>query len=165
MKKIVKKKKKMSKQEKALAITFVLLLILVVILSGIVIYMKNDIRNTKANIVIPILESETESELSVDVTQLKKGVDKEYIFKVSNYKNNNVNEEKIRYNIEIDKPDSVFVELYKDEEKNNLLVNDTLVITDNELPAKSKKEDVYRLVIKVNLTVENNEKITIKINS
>lgn len=157
------KKMNFSKQEKVLAITFILLLFLVIVLSVFVVHMKNDVSNKKASIVIPILEEGTGSELSLDVEQLDKNKDNEYVFKISNYKNEYVNKRKLKYTIKIEKTDNISVQLFKNNEDNNLLANQVLI--ENELPYNNKKEDVYRLIINVKSEVFDNEKITIKINS
>lgn len=168
MKKLFKKKfdfKKLDKQDKALLSTIALLVVLVIVLAAIALNLKNNEQNKKANIVIPILEEQTQNEISVDLSEMKKGDTKEYIFKVSNYKLSDVNEEKINYDIEISTSENVSIELYKGDSDKNLLSGEDYVIENNKLPKNKKTEDIYRLIIKATNSLTTTDKITLKINS
>ena len=100
MKKTKKTKKfkfsKLDKQDKALLTTMAGLVVLVAVLAVVALNLKNNEQNEKANIVIPVLEENTQNEISVDMSEMKKGDTKEYIFKVTNYKVRDINEEKIK---------------------------------------------------------------------
>lgn len=170
MKKNSKKKnkfnfKKIDKQDKALLGTIGLLIILVVILTLVALNLKNNEQNQKANIVIPVLEEQTKNEISVDLSDMTKGETKEYIFKVSNYKQGTVNSKNVEYDIIITSSESATIELYKDDSKDNLLKNNVLTIENNILEKGKKIEDEYHLIIKATNEPSETDKITLQINS
>lgn len=164
-----KKKKKfnlkdLDKQDKALLGTLALLIVLVAVLAVIALNIKNNEQNKKANIVIPVLEEQTQNEISVDLSDMKKGETKEYIFKISNYKQAEVNEKEITYDIIITSSESAKIKLYKGDSKKNLLAED-LNVEDNKLPKDKKTEDEYHLIIEATKEPGKTDKITLKINS
>lgn len=175
MKKIKKTKKfkfsKLDKQDKALLTTMAGLVVLVAVLAVVALNLKNNEQNEKANIVIPILEENTQNEISVDMSEMKKGDTKEYIFKVTNYKVRDINEEKIKYSISVTPTLSASIKLYKNNSNDNLIknknneVNSTFTITNNVLEKSKKVEDSYLLIIEAKNTPSKQEKITLKINS
>ena len=170
MKKNSKKKsnfnfKKLDKQDKALLGTMALLLILVIVLAIVALTLKNNAANKKANITIPILEKQTQNEISVDLSEMAAGETKEYIFKISNYKDKDVNDKAITYNIEITPNDNATIKLYKEESTKDLLAEKDYEITDNKLPKDKKTEDEYHMIIKTTKKPAKEDKITLKINS
>ncbi len=175
MKKIKKTKKfkfsKLDKQDKALLSTMAALVVLVAALSVVALNLKNNEQNEKANIVIPMLEENAQNEISVDLADMEEGDTKEYIFKVTNYKIRDINEEKIKYSISVTPALSANIKLYKNNSNKNLIknntneVNSTFTITNNVLAKDKKVEDSYLLIIEAKKTPTKNEKITLKINS
>ena len=127
MKKTKKTKKfkfsKLDKQDKALLTTMAGLVVLVAVLAVVALNLKNNEQNEKANIVIPVLEENTQNEISVDMSEMKKGDTKEYIFKVTNYKVRDINEEKIKYSISVTPTLSASIKLYKNNSDDNLIKN------------------------------------------
>lgn len=167
MKKLFNKKprlKKMDKQDKTLLGTFIVLTIVVIVLASIAISQKNSQKNKKVNITIPVLEEQTQNEISVDLSGMKPGENKKYIFKVSNYKQEEINKHKINYEIAITKAECVEIELYKGNTKENLL-KDKMIVENNILPKNKKTEDEYLLIIIPKTKPAKNDKITLKITS
>ena len=171
-KKVVKKEIKKevkkvphTKQDNALLATFGILVVLVIVLTVVALNMKNLTEEEKANIVIPVLEVGTESEISVDISDMKKGEKKEYIFKVSNYKNKEVIEETLQYDIGITPSEHAKIKLYKNGSNTNLYDENDLLIEDNKLPKSKKTEDEYHMIIETTSTPESKDVITVKINS
>ena len=172
MKKTKKTKKfkfsKLDKQDKALLTTMAALVVLVAVLAVIALNLKNNEQNEKANIVIPVLETNTQNEISVDLTDMEKGDTKEYIFKVTNYKVRDINEKKIKYSISITPSLSASVKLYKNGSDENLIKtnsngsNSTYTITKNILEKNKKDEDSYHLIIEALNSPENKDRITLK---
>lgn len=167
MKKVVKNKKenkKLNKQEWTLIATFIFLIILVIALIIVALNIKTIASNRSNDITIPILEEHSKNEISVDISNMKKSEEKEYIFAITNYKDYDVNEKKIDYDINISFPESVVIELYKNNNKNNLLA-DNQTIENNILDKNDKEKDTYKLIIKSKSPTSENAKITIEINS
>ena len=167
MKKLFRKKKpfkKMDKQDKTLLGTFIVLTIIVIVLASIAISQKNAQKNENVNIIIPVLEEQTQNEISVDLSSMKPGDNKEYTFKISNYKQEEINKHKINYEIAITKAECVEIELYKGNEKENLLKN-KMVVENNILPKNKKTEDEYLLIIRTKTKPSKTDKITLKITS
>lgn len=161
------KKSQKTTSEKVLLITFLILLIVVLILGIKVFDLKNKNTNKiKANLVIPILEEKSMNEFSIDISKLKLGEVKEYIFKINNYKDKLVNSKELDYTIRVTKPASVDLKLYKDDNNTNLFSPEkTTEEFAVKLPKENKKSDLYRLIIKVNKKVSKNERVFIKIES
>lgn len=165
VKKQAKKNRKYTNQDKALLSTFVILAILVIILIVIALNMKNIVNEEKVNITIPVLEVNSQNEISIDISEMKVGEIKNYNFKIANYKDSNVNNEEISYDISIIASENVTIELYKNDSNKNIIKDNNLIIENNKLPKDKKKEENYRLAIKAKKQVLNNENITLKINS
>lgn len=165
-KKKKEKRKKIAKQELILLLTFIGLIILVVALG---IYALNiekfANKNKTADLTIPILEKQSQGELSIEISDMTKGEKKEYILAVSNYKEKNILSNDLTYDIELMQADCATVKVYKNNSTNNLLEESQSLIEDNKLKAKKKTEDVYKIIIEAKTTPKSNEKITIKINS
>lgn len=141
---------KKSTSEKILFIIFSLLLILVIILGIVAINKKSTTKETvKSNIIIPIIEKNSKNELSVDISEMQKGQQKEYFFKVTNVQDKNINKENIGYSIKFTKPSSATLELYKNDSDKNLLSDQENLVLSNNMLAKNKEQiDIYKLVIK-----------------
>lgn len=159
------KKAASSKQDNALLTTFIILVILVIALTVVALNMKNISNKEKANITIPVLEKNSESEISVDISDMNKGDKKEYIFKVTNFKDRILLNNNITYDISITPSENATVKLYKNNSDKNLISENDLLIENNKLPKKDKTSDEYHLIIEANQQPSSKEVITIKINS
>ena len=84
-----------------------------------------------------------------------------YNFKIVNYNEEGINNNKINYNIEIDKSDNIEVELFNGKEKINLLEDNKTenFLLDNE----SKIVEVYKLSFKKNKELTKDDYIEIQI--
>ena len=158
-------KKEMSKQDKTLIATFIGLIILVAVLGIVALNLDNIHKDDNQDLVIPVLQENSESELSVEVADLEEGATKEYILVVSNYKDKQVLEKSITYDVDITPTESVEVKVYKNNSSDNLITEDDLLIENNKLKAKEKTEDTYKIVIKAKQQPKKQEKINIKIHS
>lgn len=158
-------KKEMSKQDKTLIATFIGLIVLVAVLGIVALNLDNIHKDDNQDLVIPVLEANSESELSVEVADLEEGATKEYILVVSNYKDKQVLEKSITYDVDITPTESVEVKVYKNNSSDNLITEDDLLIENNKLKAKEKTKDTYKIVIKAKQQPKKQEKINIKIHS
>lgn len=170
MKKEVSKKKSvkkdLTKQDMVLLGTFIALIILV---SALGLYAMNIEKIAKANstadITVPVLEEQSESEISVEISDMQKGDTREYTLVVANYKDDKVLDKVLSYNIDITPSETANVKVYKNESSTNLLTNDDLSIENNKFKAGKKTEDTYKIIIEVTAAPQAHEKITIKISS
>lgn len=160
-----KTKKEYTKQDKVLFATFIGLIILVAVLGVVALNMKNLTKNESSDIVIPVLEENSESEISVEVSDMQQGDTKEYIFVVSNYKGSTLLDSKITYDVDITPTESTSVEVYKNDSSDNLITETDLLIENNQFENNKKTEDSYKVIIKAKNNPKEQEKITIKINS
>ena len=169
MKKEVSKKKTtkktIQKQDKALIITFVGLIVLVIALAIVALNMKTITDREKANIVIPILEENSENVISIELNDMVKEDVKEYIFVVSNFKDKEILKKSIEYDVDVTPTENTTVKVYKNSSNDNLLTEDDLLIENNKFKAKKKTEDTYKVVITAKEKPTETEKITLKINS
>lgn len=146
-----------------LCLVFVILLVITIVLGFKVNTAKKNHREyVKSSIVIPVLGPDTNNQISVDVSNMKKGETKDYSFKISNNKDNNVNTEDVLYALQLEKADSIAVEVYKNESEENILQANNLII-DNKLIGNEEQTDVYVLKIKANKKTGKQELITIRV--
>lgn len=152
-------------QERALVITFILLSILVIILLVVAIVKKNqnDLKE-ESHITIPVLQENTTSTISINLKEYNESEETEYVFIVSNYREDDILENALDYDINITNTDEINIELYKNGSSTNLLEED-LEVEDNKLKKDKKQEDVYRLVIERNEKVTDTSVIEIEIES
>lgn len=158
-------KKEVSKQDKTLIGTFIGLIVLVAILGIVALNLDNIHSDDDHDLLIPVLEENADSELSVEVNDLEEGATKEYILVVANYKDKEILEKTLTYDVDITPTESVEVKVYKNESSDNLITEDDLLIENNKLKAKEKTKDTYKIVITAKQTPKETEKITIKIHS
>ena len=139
MKKV--EKKGFWQQDTLLKIVFFSLIIVVIVLS-IMVYKKGKIeKNIKSDIVIPINETDKSFDFSINALNLSKT--DEYVFKVTNYRKNKINDKKIYYDITINNDSEAVVEVMKNENNRDLMQNKkSTVITGEELK-EGEKEDIY----------------------
>lgn len=166
MKKNTKKKtKKLEKQDKMLLLTFIGLIALVAVLGIVALNLDNIYKDDSNDLTIPILEEHSESELSVEAKDLAKDESKEYILVVTNYKEKEILEKAITYDLDITPTENLEVKVYKNNSSDNLITENDLLIENNKLSSKKKTEDTYNIVIKAKSETQETDKITIKIHS
>lgn len=149
-----------------LTLVFVLLLISVITLLCVAVSKKNEFKQKQsADIVIPIIEKETNNTLNVDISELKGNSLKDYSFHITNYKGNNINKEKMSYSILLSTNDNdVTLKLYKNGTEDNLLKNQySYELKDLKLINNKKQDDVYTLIIKANKNIEKKQSVSIQI--
>ena len=166
-----KKKKKIIKKEidtldKIMIGVLVLLGIYIVFLGFRLVFeiSKNRENKVKANIVIPVLNKSNTSSITLNMNEFnEKAV---YIFKVNNYRNNDVNKEKIKYTIRVLNTDQTNLILTKNESDKNLANTEKeFEVPNNSLKAKEKQSDIYRLKIKDKNNIKSDSKVIISIDS
>ncbi len=149
-----------------LLIVFIGLLILTIFLSVKVFSLHNEMKeHVRANIVIPVLEKATNNDVSIDLKNLKKGKTKEYIFKISNYRGDIINQDVLDYIVEVIPNKHVEVEIYKNNSKDAITLDDESQIKNNSLKEDEKQEDIFTVKIKALKDIKPKELLTIKITS
>lgn len=152
-------------QERALTITFILLSILVIILLVVALVKKNQNEvKEESHITIPVLQENTTSTISISLKEYNESEETEYVFVVSNFREDKILETALDYDINITNNDDIKIELYKNGGTKNLLEED-LEIEDNKLKKDKKQEDVYRLVIERTDAITDSSEIKIEIES
>lgn len=155
--------KKPDKTEMVLAIVFVILLIITICLGlEVQAIKKQNINKVKSSIVISVLGKDTNNEISVDVSKMKKGDTKDYAFNISNFKDESINEEEVPYAIQIVAEDGFDIELYKNDSNENILPENRILI-ENKLIGNEKQKDKYTLKIKANKKTKDKELIAIRV--
>lgn len=157
--------KKILTTENILLVLFILLLFLVIFL-GIKVYQKNKSENKKikANIVIPITKKEQSAVLNVDLNELAK--QEEYVFKITNYRNEELIKENISYKITIHNDTDTILELRRNNINNNLITNQRETTIDSLKLYNQEKEDIYyhlRIIKKGN--IKEKDVVVINVNS
>lgn len=158
-------KKQTINQEKVLAIAFVLLAILVIILLIVALKQKNERKaRNESHITVPVLEENTTSNISINLKEFKEENTNEYVFIVSNYRQDKINKKELEYDINITNSDNIDIKLYKNDDTTNILDED-LEVEDNILVKNKKQEDIYKLVITKNDKIKDSSVINIEIDS
>lgn len=158
-------KKQSINQEKVLAITFVLLAMLVIILLIVALKQKNERKaRNESHITVPVLEENTTSNISINLKEFKEENTNEYVFIVSNYRQDKINKKELEYDINITNSDNIDIKLYKNDDTTNILDED-LEVEDNILVKNKKQEDIYKLVITKNDKIKDSSVINIEIDS
>ena len=117
----------------------------------------------KANIVIPVLSKNTNSSITLNMKEFKE--ESEYIFKVTNFRNNDINEEKLSYKVMIANPDLTNIIVTKNDKDINVDNEEEFVSNKNSLKAKEKQTDIYKVKIKDKNNIEEDSKVIITIES
>lgn len=159
------KSKEYNKQDKILLYTFIGLIALVLVLGVVALNVDKIHKNNETDIVIPIIEESSENQWSIDVSNMEKGEEKNYIFSVRNYKDKKVLESGISYSIEISSSENITISVYKNNSSKNLITSDDMIIENNVFEKEGKTEDTYKVVIKAKTSPKKGEQLTIKINS
>lgn len=164
-KKIIKKEKgPRDTLELILCLVFIILLLVTVVLGIKVVKARKTYKeHVKANIVVPVLGTGVNNEISVDLSKMNKNDERTYSFKVSNTKEEDTNKEEVQYNLFFITDANVVYEVYKNDEKVDLQEDKSLV--DNTLAKDEEQVDTYTLKIKANKKISENKLLTIKIAS
>ena len=124
-------------------ILFVLLFGLVVGLSVLVYQKKEKTRDQEvANISIPISKVDSHFSFNINALNLSTSND-EYVFRVSNYKNDTVADKDLTYNITIQNPTDVVIKLTKGDSDKDLMVEQASTVLGLQNFSSQEKEDVY----------------------
>lgn len=151
--------------ELTLKVVFFLLLILVMVLS-ILVYQKNKKvdEEVRANIVIPILKEEDHFDLKISASSL--AISKEYILKITNYKDGIINPSELSYKITIENGADCILEVTKDDlEENLMIVQEKSEILNQVLIGGEKEEVYYHIRMKLSNSVQNDDLIQVHIES
>ena len=132
----VKKRKKVSKKEleqkkqeqtnKVLLTVFLILCVVVFILAIVMINKNAEYQKDKYDIKVPLTSEELEKGVDIEISMddVGKNQSKEYRIQVTNYRDDDINQESKKYKIEVSLPDkdsNIDIELYSSEENYELL--------------------------------------------
>lgn len=144
-----------------LKMVFAFLVVLVIILAFMVYHKnRNQTEEIQANMVVPIRDFNANYSFGIDLKSL---VGKKYLFKVTNYRNGEVNSEDVYYRLTINNNTSSVVSVTKDDNKK---VIDAKTMTESD-PIKLVKDeeitDYYYVEVEEANDVQDGEKIQISI--
>ncbi len=144
-----------------LKMVFAFLVVLVIILAFMVYHKnRNQTEEIQANMVVPIRDFNANYSFGIDLKSL---VGKKYLFKVTNYRNGEVNSEDVYYRLTITNNTSSVVSVTKDDNKK---VIDAKTMTESD-PIKLVKDeeitDYYYVEVEEANDVQDGEKIQISI--
>ena len=144
-----------------LLIIFGVLLSIIVILS-LSIMKKKEAANTEySDLVIPILKQKSTNKMFIDLSQIE---NKEYSIKITNYRKDIINEDEISYAVEVENPNKISIEIYKNEIKKNLADdNGNFTIGNNTLRSKIKQEDIYKIIVTDQRKLTSEDKLQLNI--
>ena len=130
--------------KKLYIIFFSLLVIVIGLLIGCIIKNNEADKNKYANMIIPIYETGSNFEFSINAKLLSEA--SKYTFKIVNYRKNKINKENISYQIEVKNNTNSKVHVYIDNSKKDLIKKQKTTIFDKKTLDSSKKEDIYYTV-------------------
>ncbi len=147
-KNISKKKQEDKKQEKTnriLLTVFLVLCVVVFVLAIVMINKNSEYQKDKYDIRVPLTSEELKKGVDIEISMddVKKNQSKEYRIQVTNYIDDNINEEKKKYKIEVSLPkkdSNIDIELYSSEENYELLEGKKKI--ENLRLEKNKKQKV-----------------------
>lgn len=159
----IKKESKIFTVDNILKLIFILLLILVIILGIMVFNKSKQTKKTKtANIAIPVYETSSQSSVTINAENLEK----EYIIKVTNYKNNEINKTELKYNLNIINNTSSDVIVTKNNSSTNLMTDKkTTTIKEEKLQSNTKEDIYYHISVSNKDKIKNKENIIVQIES
>lgn len=100
----------------------------------------------------------------MNVSELVK--DDEYILKITNFRADNINQEEISYSITIENYSTAKIEIKKDNNEQNLMIDQSAtIIEDLKLKSKIKDEAYYYIKATSKEKLKDTDKINIKIAS
>lgn len=175
-KKVVEEQKEVKKSEvktkKKIDIIDIIMIAVIVAIGIYIISLGFKLKNVsvkktddiKANIVVPVLDKNTNSQLTLNMNEFKE--DSVYVFKVTNYRNTDVNKEDIVYKIKIGNPDSNDISIYKNGSDKNLVDNSvTFTIDNNKLKGKDKQTDIYEVKLNSKDNLKDTSRVSISVES
>jgi hypothetical protein len=137
--------KKVVANEKFLLGVFVLLAVFVCILGCFVIKEMNGNRVIdKTNVVLPIVEENTNNALEIDAYGLTK--ERFYVIKVTNYHEKDINKDELEYTIDIENETKATIKVTKNDDETNLIKNNKKTVITGQKLGKDKKQDDYYYV-------------------
>ena len=143
---------------------FGILVVLVIFLSVKVVIVKSEAKKNSSNIVFPILEENSHSSMNINLKELEKA--REYVIKVTNYRGNTINQEEIPYSVTIRNKTKAKIEVLKDSDENNLMVDqEATVIEGVSLGSNHKEESVYRIRVLDSKGISKEDIISVEIAS
>ena len=128
-----------------LLIVFIALLVLVILL-GIKIYNleKKSKKKTNVDFVIPVIKKNSDYDFKVTLNDLKKDNKVIYIFKITNYRNKNINKKNIKYNMNIDYSNDLNIKVLENSKEIESKLSDI------KLTKNKKDSHIYKLIITPN---------------
>lgn len=146
-------------------IVFIALVILVCILLIVVISKKKENESKLfASMVFPVVEEKSSLPFSIDLTEVDE--DDEYVFKVTNYRGDEVIDKDINYKITITNDTSAKIKLYRGKSNVDLMKDQKSTVLSDLKLYKNEKEDIYFRVTFDNLdNVKKDDFINILIES
>ena len=148
---------------KFLYTTFGILLVIVIILACFVFLKGNDNNSHKSNIVFSILEKNTKNSIHLDLEGLE---GKEYILKVTNFRDDKLNKEGAEYTITITNETDVEIEVLKNNEGENLMTNQKQTVIKGEKLSTTEKDTVlYYIRITNSEGLIKGDQISIEVDS
>ena len=157
--KIIVEPKKEVDHTKALKIIFFALLIVVILLCHRLSKISKTEEKIDANIVIPIVEKKDLNEFSIDVSDMKKQDELDYVIKLINYEDENITKENINYKITITKIDGIKIEKTKIGEEKQIKED----VIKGQMQNKEQEEIYYKLHLKATKNMNESAQISIKI--
>ncbi|MBQ3307254.1 MAG: hypothetical protein IJG68_03560 [Bacilli bacterium] len=140
---------------------FAFLLVLVIIL-GIVVFIKGkEKKETTANMVIPILTQGSHNSMRINLYSLK---DNDYIIKVTNFRGNETNENNVNYSVTLTNDSNSNIEVTKDQEKENLMIDQNATRIENQsLTGKKKETAIYHIHLAEHAKPSEGDYVTVEI--
>ena len=112
---------------------------------GVLIYQKEEKKREEfdAHITIPVLKISSNFEFGVDTSLLLKEDNQEYIFKIVNYRGEDMANIEIPYKIIIENPTNAVIELTKGDDKTNLITSQEKTELEEVMPLSEEEEEFY----------------------
>ena len=124
---------------------FALIVLICVLLVAVINKKKEQSKELVAKMTFPVIEEESKMPFSIDLTEVKEN--DEYIFKVTNYRNDKVIDKDINYTITVINNTDSKIKLYRGKSNVDLMKDQkNTEITDLKV-YKNEKEDVYFRVV------------------
>lgn len=168
MKKEVKKRKtKQKKIDKSGIVLWIILGVLCLIVIGLffqVSYVKKEEeKHPRANMSIPITKKEDTAEFHITTLSLSK--ERGYVFKLTNFSSEQVNEEEIPYQIVLENSSDSTISIEKLNSDQKWTLKDELMIDGETLKKEEKEEVFYRVKVITSKELKVKDLITVRIHS
>lgn len=155
--------KKVDKSSKILLVVFLLLCVIVFVLATILITQNAKHKNDKYDIKVPITKEEIQKgiDIKINMSDVEKNQSKEYRIQVTNYIDDDINEEVIKYQIKVNAK-NVDIELYSSKENYELL-QEKKKVTNLRLGKNKKEKVTYTLKLIQRKNKVDNDFVNVKI--